>query len=151
MSAPPHINDSDIPVVADSRITALFCDCGAHRRSVFSGDGTFECTEMAYIPPAVRSMFTTTTHQDPAAIGQKRTQDGPDAGQQPTSNYAKAIEYATDETLVQDDKIMIVELIQWLLPNSAKHVDDETIKKSVQRCSSKIECPDEPVCSDGLF
>jgi len=88
MSAPPHINDADIAVVTDSGITALFCDCGAHRRPVFPRYGIFECTgectELVYIPPAVRSMFTTTTHQDPAARGQKRVRDGANAGQRPS-------------------------------------------------------------------
>jgi hypothetical protein len=38
-----------------------------------------------------------------------------------------------------------------LLHNSAKHVDDEAIKKAVKRCSGKGERPYEPVGSDGLL
>jgi len=39
----------------------------------------------------------------------------------------------------------------WLLFNLAKYVDDEAIKKAVQRGSSEIQRPDEPVGSDGLL
>ena len=40
---------------------------------------------------------------------------------------------------------------RWLLHNSVKHVDDEAVNKAVQRCSSEIQRPYEPVGSDGLL
>jgi hypothetical protein len=51
-----------------------------------------------------------------------------------------------------NDAIAMRQILRfWLLHNLAKHVDDEAVKKRMQRCSSKVERPNEPVGSDGLL